>query len=139
MASTEESKHRAEEMHQHIADRLAGTYQNNSRIGLFAAFISTTMTHHEAILILLNHERLIGFAFAFFRPLVDAGFRGMFTGFSATDEQVEQIAKGGKPYPHFNDLWKISTRFSKPMVFSADTAEKLGRHCAALRIPDWSN
>jgi hypothetical protein len=69
MASIEENKHRAEEMHQYIADRLAGTYQNNSRIALFAAFISTMMTHHESILTLLSHEGLIGSAFTLFRPL----------------------------------------------------------------------
>jgi hypothetical protein len=119
MASTEENKHRAQEMHQYIADRLAGTYQNNSRNALFAAFISTMMTHHESILTLLNHERSIGSAFALFRPLVEAGFRGMFTGFSASDEQVQEIARGGQPYPPFKDLVKtLDELFKADGVFS---------------------
>jgi hypothetical protein len=119
MASTEENKHRAQEMHQYIVDRLAGHYESTDRTALFAAFISTMLTHHEAILTLLNHDRLIGSALALLRPLVEAGFRGMFTGFSASDEQVQEIAKGGQPYPHFNNLVEnLDTLFNTDGVFT---------------------
>ena len=107
-------------MNQFIMDRFTGTYkENTSRKALFAAFVSTMMTHHEAIFTLVNTERLTGSAFALFRPMVEAGFRGMFTGFSASDEQVQEIAEGGKPYPPFNDLVKnLDTLFNADGIFT---------------------
>jgi uncharacterized protein DUF6988 len=62
------------------------------------------MSHHEAILTLLEHERLVGSAFTLFRPLVETAFRGLFTGFLATPEQIEKIKLGGEPYGEWNKL-----------------------------------
>jgi hypothetical protein len=101
---TELEMHRAQEMHQFIADRLAGKYPDDDRRTLFAAFLSLTQSHHEAILVLASRERLIGSAFALFRPMVEVAYRGLFAAFLATDPQVETIKNGGEPYGHFNKL-----------------------------------
>jgi hypothetical protein len=62
------------------------------------------MSHHESILVLLRDDRLTGSAFALFRPLVEAIFRGLFTGFLATEAQVQEIKVGREPYPPFNEV-----------------------------------
>jgi hypothetical protein len=49
----------------------------------------------------------MGSAFALFRPMVEAGYRGLFAAFIATPPQVEQIKNGKEPYPRFNDLAKL--------------------------------
>jgi hypothetical protein len=95
---------RAEEMHRFIADRLAGKYPDDGRRSLFAAFLSLAQSHHESILVLAGQERLLGSAFALFRPLVEAAYRGLFAAFLATDEEVENIKAGGEPYGYFNEL-----------------------------------
>ena len=97
---------RAQEMHQFVADQLAGKYSNDDddRRALFAYFISLAQSHHEAIMILCHHERLIGSAYALLRPLVEAATRGLFVGFLATPEQIEKIKGGGEPYGQFNEL-----------------------------------
>jgi hypothetical protein len=96
---------RAEEMHVCIANSLSGSYDcKNDRGFLFAAFISMMMSHHEAILTLLKHERLVGSAFTLFRPLVETVYRGLFTGFLATEEEINKIKRGGEPYGEWNKL-----------------------------------
>src|ERR1019366_4970163 len=95
---------RAKEMLQFVADRLAGKYPDDGRRSLFAAFLSIAQSHHEAILVLAGQQRLLGSAFALFRPLVEAAYRGLFVAFLATNEQVEAIKVGGEPYGHFNKL-----------------------------------
>ncbi len=95
---------RAGELHQCILDQLVGEYKGGDRIVLAACFISMAMSHHESLLLLSRNERLIGSAFALFRPLVEAVFRGLYTGFLATDAQVQEIKVGHEPYPRFNDL-----------------------------------
>src|SRR5260370_352436 len=91
-------------MHQLIVDQMAGTYQSDDRSALFASFMSIAISHHEAIMILVRHDRVIGSAFALLRPLVETAYRGLFVNFQATPEEVEKITKGGEPYPKFNDL-----------------------------------
>ena len=91
-------------MHQFIADRLADKYPDDDRRSLFAALLSLAQSHHEAILVLAGEQRLRGSAFALFRPLVEAAYRGLFAAFIASDEQVEAIKAGGEPYGHFNEL-----------------------------------
>jgi hypothetical protein len=91
-------------MHQLIVDQMAGKYPSDDRSALFASFLSIAVSHHEAIMILVCHDRLIGSAFALLRPLVETAYRGLFVYFQATSEQVEKIKKGGEPYPKFNDL-----------------------------------
>ena len=91
-------------MHQFIADRLAGKYPSDDRRSLFAAFLSLAQSHHEAILVLAGRERLLGSAFALFRPLVEVAYRGLFVAFLASEEQIETIKSGGEPYGHFNKL-----------------------------------
>ncbi|MGF7180408.1 DUF6988 family protein [Tunturiibacter psychrotolerans] len=95
---------RAEQMHQGIADELAGIHDSDDRLYLFAAFVSVVMSHHEAILTLLKYERLTGSALALFRPLLEAAYRGLFTGFLATPRQLEVINEGGTPYGTWTDL-----------------------------------
>jgi hypothetical protein len=96
---------RADEMHLCLANELAGSYDTKGDRGfLFVAFVSVLMSHHEAILTLSKHERLAGSAFALFRPLVETSFRGLFTGFLATDDEVETIKVGGEPYGQWNEL-----------------------------------
>ena len=95
---------RAEDMHQHISDQLVGVYKGGDRIVIAATFISMAMSHHESILLLLHNDRLTGSAFALFRPLVEAIYRGLFTGFLATEAQVQEIKVGREPYPHFSKL-----------------------------------
>ena len=95
---------RAGAMHQFIADQLAGKYPDDDRRTLFAAFVSLTQSHHEAILVLAGQERLIGSAFALFRPMVEVAYRGLFVAFLAEHAQVEKIKCGGEPYGHFNEL-----------------------------------
>src|SRR4051794_4668520 len=110
---------RAQEMHQFIADKAAGKYPNPDRLTLFASFFSLAQSHHESILLLCHEERLVGSAYALFRPLVEATNRGMFAAFLATEEQVEDIKRGGTPYGNvdtltkrFDDLFDIQGLFT---------------------------
>jgi hypothetical protein len=50
---------RAGQMHQFVVDQLAGKYPDDDRLTLFAAFLSLTQSHHEAILVLAGQERLM--------------------------------------------------------------------------------
>jgi hypothetical protein len=95
---------RAEEMHQCIADELEGIHGADDRLFLFAAFVSVVMSHHEAILTLLRYDRLTGSALALFRPLLEASYRGLFTGFLADLQQLEVIKEGGNPYGTWKEL-----------------------------------
>jgi Family of unknown function (DUF6988) len=110
---------RAGQMHQFVADQLAGKYpDDDDRLTLFAAFLSLTQSHHEAILVLAGQERLIGSAFALFRPMAEVSYRGLFAAFLANDEQVEKIKSGGEPYGHFNELAaKLDTVFNTDGFF----------------------
>jgi hypothetical protein len=117
-AQCEFEMRRAGQMHQFIADQLAGRYPDDDRLMLFAAFLSLTQSHHEAILVLAGQERLIGSAFALFRPMVEVSYRGLFTAFLANGAQVEEIESGGEPYGHFNELAaKLDTVFKTEGLF----------------------
>ena len=85
-------------MHEFRAGQLAGDYQNDDHLSLFARFLSLAQSHHEAIMLLCYGERSMGFAFALLRPLVEASYRGSFVAFLATLEQIEQIKRGETPY-----------------------------------------
>jgi uncharacterized protein DUF6988 len=98
--------HHAEEMHQLVSEQLSGTHSGGVRIVLAATFISMAMSHHKSILVLLQVDGLVGSAFALFRPLVEAIYRGLFTAFLANDSQVEKIRIGEESYPRFSDLAK---------------------------------
>jgi hypothetical protein len=77
------------------------------------------MSHHEAILTLLTHNRLVGSAFTLFRPLVETAYRGLFTGFLATDEEVRKITKGDQPYGEWNKLAaRLDEKFQYDGVFT---------------------
>src|SRR3974377_2080634 len=54
---------RAQEMHEFVADKLAGTYPNDDRRSMFASFLSLAQSHHEAIMVLSLQEQLIGSAY----------------------------------------------------------------------------
>jgi hypothetical protein len=94
----------AQQMHQLIVDELAGIYTADERIEVFSLFISIATSHHEAIIVLARHDRLVGSAFALLRSLVEAVYRGLFTAFRATPAQINAIRDGGEPYGHFNPL-----------------------------------
>src|ERR1035441_8492223 len=72
---------RTREMHEFVVDQLAGQYPSDDRRDLFARFLSIAQSHHEAIMTLCFQERLIGSAYALFRPLVEATNRGLFAAF----------------------------------------------------------
>jgi hypothetical protein len=97
-SETKNELRRAQDMHDFIAEKLAGKYPSNDRASIFARFVSLAQSHHEAIIVLCQHERLIGSAYALMRPLVEAVNRGLFTAFLATPEQIETIMRGGSPY-----------------------------------------
>lgn len=103
-ALSEIEMHRAKEMNDLIAKRLAGKYPYDDRRALLAAFLSIAQSHHEAIILLVAQERLVSSAFALFRSMVEAAYRGLFVAFLATDDQVETVKAGGEPYGHFNKL-----------------------------------
>ena len=103
-SQTENETRRAQEMHQFVADQLAGEYPNDDRRTLLVSFLSLAQSHHEAIIVLCSHERLIGSAYALLRSLIEVVNRGLFAGFIATPEQVEKIKQGKEPYPTFNKL-----------------------------------
>lgn len=63
-SQTEIEMRRAKEMHQFVADQVAGKYPSDDRRAIFASFLSLAQSHHEAIMILCSHERLIGSAYA---------------------------------------------------------------------------
>lgn len=110
---------RAQKMHQIISDTLAGNYDADTRSALFAGFMSISLCHHEAILSLLTVNRLTASALALMRPLVEAGCRGLFVKFEATDEEVEIVRTGGEPYPTFRNLIEIlDNRFGTDKLFS---------------------
>jgi hypothetical protein len=98
--------HRAEKMHQLVSEQLSGAHSGGVRIVLAATFISVAMSHHKSILVLLQDDGLVGSAFALFRPLVEAIYRGLFTAFLANDSQVEMIRIGEGSYPRFSELAK---------------------------------
>ncbi|MHB1675472.1 MAG: DUF6988 family protein [Acidobacteriaceae bacterium] len=123
-AQTENELRRAQEMHQFVADELAGEYPNDDRRALFASFLSLAQSHHEAIMVLCTHERLIGSAYALLRPLVEVTNRGLFAGFLATPEQIEKIKRGGDPYGEFNKLAaKLDEVFKTDGLFSGHAGE----------------
>jgi hypothetical protein len=103
-AFIEMDMYRANEMHDFVASRLAGKYPHDDRRALLAAFVSLAQSHHEAILLLAGQKQLVSSAFALFRPMVEAAYRGLFVAFLATDEQIETIKDDGEPYGHFNKL-----------------------------------
>jgi hypothetical protein len=121
---TENEMRRAQEMHQFVADQLAGKYPNDDRRTLLASFLSLAQSHHEAIIVLCSHERLIGSAYALLRPLIEAVNRGLFAGFLATPEQVEKIKQRGEPYGTFNELAaKLDVRFKTEELFTGHAGE----------------
>jgi len=109
---------RARKMHRFCADQLAGEYPDDSRRLLFSAFMSLAMSHHEAILFLSEHKRFASSAFALFRSLIEATYRGLFVAYLATPEQVTKIKDGGKPYPEFNTLTAKLDELFKTDMFS---------------------
>jgi hypothetical protein len=114
----------AEISHQFVADQLAGKYPSDDRRALFASFLSLAQSHHEAILVLCSHERLIGSAYALLRPLVEVVNRGLFAGFLATPEQIEKIKRGGEPYGEFNKLAaKLDDAFNTEGLFKGHAGE----------------
>jgi hypothetical protein len=94
------AKDRAIDLHEFIDLQLAGQYDSLLRHDLFARFLSIAKSHHRAILILIDNEGVIASAFALWRPMVEAVFRGLFVGFCATEEQIVLITSGSEPYPH---------------------------------------
>lgn len=103
---TEIEMHRAQEMHQFVADQLAGKYPSDDRRAIFASLLSLAQSHHEAIMVLCCHERLIGSAYALLRPLIEVTNRGLFVAFLATPNEIKKIKRGGNPYGEFNKLAK---------------------------------
>ena len=108
-------------MHEFIDIQLASRYDNVLRRELFARFLWIAKSHHRAILILARQGSVIGSAFALWRPMVEAAYRGLFVGFLATEEQIVCITRGGKPYPRpfdefayaLDDTFKTDKFFSK--------------------------
>lgn len=90
---------RAEMMREFLDVQLAGNYHSDLRRELFARFLWTAKSHHEAILLLTREDGVVGSAFALWRPLVEVCYRGLFVGFLATDQQVARITEGCEPYP----------------------------------------
>ena len=118
---------RATELHEFIAHRIAGRYPSDDRRALFAALMSVAISHHEAILLLVTRERLVSSAFALFRPMIEAGYRGMFVAFLATEEQVETVKAGGDPYGHFNKLAaRLDDKFSTDGLYAQYAGEAWG-------------
>lgn len=127
---TEFQLSRAQEMHQFIADQIAGKYPNDDRCTLFASFLSLAQSHHEAIMVLCCHDRLIGSAYALFRPLVEVTNRGLFVAFLATPEEIEQIKRGERPYGNVNVLAsKLDGIFKTEGLFAGHAGEAWGVMC----------
>jgi hypothetical protein len=99
-----EQVNKAARMHEFIADTLAGAYPDNLRSRLFGAFMSICLSHHEAILILVQNDDLGASALALVRPLIESAYRGVYVGLVATDAEVQQVADDKIRYPKFNDL-----------------------------------
>lgn len=120
---------RAVELHEFIDSHIAGQYTNVLRHELFARFLSVAKSHHRAILILLDRGGVTATAFALWRPLVEAAYRGLFVGYLANETQILQITGNDcKPYGSFNQLVTAlnerfgTTRFSE---FAGDTWKHL--------------
>lgn len=123
-AQTGKELRRAQEMHQFVADELAGVYPNDDRRALLASFLSLAQSHHEAIMVLCANDRLIGSAYALLRPLVEVTNRGLFAGFLATPEEIEKIKRGGEPYGEFNKLAaRLDEVFKTDGLFSGHAGE----------------
>jgi hypothetical protein len=121
---------RTREMHEFVVNQLAGQYPSDDRRDLFARFLSIAQSHHEAIMTLCFHERLIGSAYALFRPLVEATNRGLFAAFLATREQIEQIKRGEAPYGKVDALAKdLDSLFKTDGLFAAYAGEAWGTMC----------
>jgi len=121
---------RAQEMHEFIAGKAAGTYPNPDRLTLFASFFSLAQSHHESILVLCHEHRLVGSAYALFRPLVEAVNRGAFVAFIATEEQVQDIKRGGTPYGNVETLTKrLDDLFDTQGLFAGHAGEAWGTMC----------
>jgi len=121
---------RAQEMHEFIADKIAGKYPSDDRAVLFASFLSLAQSHHEAILVLCQNDQLMGSAYALYRPLVEVVNRGLFVAFLATPEQIRQIKRGRTPYGEFNQLVKrLDKFFSTKSLFSGHAGEAWKKMC----------
>jgi hypothetical protein len=99
-----EEVNKAARMHEFVLDTLAGPYPDNLRSRLFGAFMAVCLSHHEAILTLMQNERLGGSALALLRSLVESAYRGVYVGLIATDADVQKIANDEFKYPYFNDI-----------------------------------
>jgi len=129
-SQTENEMRRAKQMHQFIADQLAGKYPSDDRRALFASFLSLAQSHHQAIIVLCSHEQLIGSAYALLRPLVEVANRGLFACFLATPEQIETIKRGGSPYGEFNQLaTKLDDVFNTEGLFTGHAGEAWKTMC----------
>jgi hypothetical protein len=121
----------AQKVHVCVNKTLQESISGNERTELLARFLSVVISHHEAILVLLLHKegRLTGSGLVLLRSLIEAGTRGLFAAFIATDEQVAQIKNGAKPYPSFNEMTKaIDALFGTDPLFArlgGDTWESL--------------
>jgi hypothetical protein len=73
---------------------------NRARVS--AACLALAQEHHHAI-VLLVEERLYGSAFALVRVAFEAYVRGQWLGNCATDQQVDEFARGAEP-PRFGAL-----------------------------------
>lgn len=121
---------RAQEMHQFVAGQLAGKYPNDDRRTLFASFLSLAQSHHEAIMVLCRHDRLIGSAYTLFRPLVEVTNRGLFVAFLATQEQIEQIKRGDTPYGNVDTLAsRLDHVLNTEGLFAGHAGEAWGMMC----------
>lgn len=121
---------RAQEMHEFVAAQLAGKYPHDDRLDIFARFLSLAQSHHEAIMVLCQEERLIGSAYALLRPLVEATNRGLFAAFMAKPEQIEQIKRGESPYGNVDALAKdLDSLFKTDGLFTGHAGEAWGMMC----------
>lgn len=127
---TESEMRRAQDMHQCVAAQLAGKYPRDDRRDLLARFVSLTQSHHEAIMLLCYEERLIGSAFALWRPLVEASYRGSFVAFLATPEQIEQIKRGETPYGNMDTLARnLDNLFKTDGLFARHAGQTWAMMC----------
>ena len=121
---------RAQELHEFVADQIAGKYPNDDRPTLFASFLSLAQSHHEAIMVLCRHDRLIGSAYALLRPLVEVTNRGLFVAFLATPQQIELIKTGEAPYGNIDTLAsKLDDLFKTQGLFAGHAGEAWGMMC----------
>ena len=113
---TQERISGAEKINERITELLCGRYDDHRRITLTLAYLSLSLDHHRAIILLIR-SRLYGSALALVRPVFEAMIRAHWVVKCASEAEVDEVAEDDNfRFPKMNDMAKaVDQAFSDPI------------------------